>query len=511
MAPFARSVAVASWSTLRVVADLVRIPRVPILSTGTYQLSTGEFTFTAEDLVAAAQAPATDPAVHWPRIKIDGLGDSFDPAAHGGEPAFGRVENLEVDGETLYGDYLVPPALAAVIDWAYPSRSIEGAPGSVFGPTATGRTHELIITAVALLGVDLPGVSTLPDLMEVLAQFSGEAEPEPITVMATVQAPPEPIASRVAGAVGVRAGLDQELVRRRFFDAAENGAEGFPIPEGETGWDLWIRSLRFDDDGAPFLVVEAWESGRLYRYSFAVSGNDVSFTLIGEVVEQYVAASAAGRRSPVAVWASRDDSRAVMANQEANSGMTEEQRRLLAAANGLDPDSATEADIMAAAQTAADARQAQAAGNEDNGGEGDTSGAEGEPEPIAAAARTTTVSAAQWQETQTRLAAAEAELQTRRESEQRAHRDGLIAAALADGRIAPSEREQWRTDLDDAPEATERILARLEPNRVPVQARGRTQGAEGENTGQADDAAHAQFMAGFGAKYRGEGVREVTA
>jgi hypothetical protein len=71
------------------------------------------------------------------------------------------VKIIVVDGETLYGDYVVPPGLAAVIDWAFPSRSIEGAPGSIMGPTATGRTHELTITAVALLGVDLPGVSTL--------------------------------------------------------------------------------------------------------------------------------------------------------------------------------------------------------------------------------------------------------------------------------------------------------------------------------------------------------------
>jgi hypothetical protein len=176
--------------TLRHVADLVRIPHIPLLSTGTYSLSTGEFTFTLEDLQAAAAAPANDPAVQWPRLKIDGLGDSFDPAAHGGEPAAGRIENMVVEGETLYGDYVVPPGLAAVIDWSFPSRSVEAVTGSMMGPTATGRTHELVITAVALLGVDLPGVSTLPDLMDVLATFSGEA-PGQAVVMATVERPSE--------------------------------------------------------------------------------------------------------------------------------------------------------------------------------------------------------------------------------------------------------------------------------------------------------------------------------
>jgi hypothetical protein len=493
------------------VADLVRIPRVPILSTGTYSLSSGEFTFTAEDLQAAAAAPANDPAVQWPRIKIDGLSDSFDPLAHGGEPAFGRVENMVVDGETLYGDYVIPPGLAAVVDWAFPSRSVEGAPASVMGPTATGRTHELVITAVALLGVDLPGVSTLPDLMDVLATFGGVQQPETVAVMATVgrdtsnpQALEAPSPRETPREV--RAGLDQELVRRRFFDLADAGDESLPVPDGERGYDLWIRSLRFDDDGAAFLVVEAWESGRLYRYGFTVAGNEVSFDLKGEVVEQYVAASAAGRRASVAVWATRDDSRAVMAGTGGENGMTPEQIAALAAGYGLDPATATEADIMAAANAAAEARAAEeSAGAAEN--ETETEAVE-EPVAVAAAAseRTRTVSAAQWDETQSRLAAAEARLAEREQAETRTHRDGLIAAALRDGRIAPSERDQWRGDLDAAPDVTERILASLTPNRIPVVARGVDQ-QEGVNGGNAEQA-HEQFMAGFGGSRRAK--REVN-
>jgi len=492
------------------MAELVRIPRVPILSTGTYALSTGEFTFTAEDLQAAASAPATDPAVQWPRVRIAGFSDSFENSDHGGEPAFGRVENLEVDGETLYGDFLVPPGLAAVIDWAYPARSIEGAPGSVYGPTATGRTHELLITAVALLGVDLPGVSTLPDLMDVLAEFGGDAQPEQVAVMATV-ASQEDMAVRELPPPrdAIRAGLDQELVRRRFFDAAENGADDFPIPEGERGWDLWIRSLRFDDDGQAFLVVEAWESGRLYRYSFAVSGNDVTFALVGEVAEQYApVAAGARRRAPVAVWATRDESRAVMANS-GGDGMTPEQIAALAAGYGLNPETATEADIMAAAQAAADARAAEAAAASEATGDeaGEGQGAETRtPEPVAAAAdRTVVVTREQHEQQQREIAELRAESRERREREARTHRDGLIAAALQDGRIAPSEREQWRSDLDDAPEATERILARLEPNRIPVKARGVDQ-QDGVNSGANDDAGHKAFMAGYGQRYRKQEV-----
>jgi hypothetical protein len=483
------------------VADLVRIPRVPLLSTGTYSLSTGEFTFTLEDLQAAAAAPANDPAVQWPRLKIDGLGDSFDPTAHGGEPAAGRIENMVVDGETLYGDYVVPPGLAAVIDWSFPSRSVEAITGSMMGPTATGRTHELVITAVALLGVDLPGVSTLPDLMDVLATFSGDA-PEQAMVMATVERPSSERVEPVDTSRAIRAGLDQELVRRRFFDLADSGDETLDVPEGERGWDLWIRSLRFDDNGEPFLVVEAWESGRLYRYGFTVAGNDVNFTLGGEVVEQYVAASAAGRRAPVAVWASRDESRAVMASRGGDVGMTDEQRRALAAGYGLDPETATEADIMAAATAAAEARAADPPPEPTP---------EPEPEPVPVAASLPAgVSAIDTEELAAIRRDREALAELRAERAQ-AQRDSVIAAALAEGRFAPSRREHYERAWQADPEGTRHLLTASEsdgglaPNTIPVQARG-VERQEGVNAG-GDEQAHEQYMRGFG---RPKAAREVN-
>jgi hypothetical protein len=497
---------VADVLTLRHVADLVRIPHIPLLSTGTYSLSTGEFTFTLEDLQAAAAAPANDPAVQWPRLKIDGLGDSFDPAAHGGEPAAGRIENMVVEGETLYGDYVVPPGLAAVIDWSFPSRSVEAVTGSMMGPTATGRTHELVITAVALLGVDLPGVSTLPDLMDVLATFSGEA-PGQAVVMATVERPSERV-EPVDASRAIRAGLDQELVRRRFFDLADQGAEDLPIPDGERGYDLWIRSLRFDDDGVPFLVVEAWESGRLYRYGFDVSGNDVTFALAGEVVEQYVTASAgAERRAPVAVWASRDESRAVMANRGGDVGMTDEQRRALAAGYGLDPDTATETDIMAAATAAAEARQADPPEPTPE----PEQVPEPEPVPVAASQLPAGVVAIDAEE----LAALRQGAQTANTlaaERARTDRDSVLMAAMSQGRFAPARREHYERAWQADPEGTRHLLTASEadgglaPNTIPVQARG-VERQEGVNAGEGDDTNHEQYMRGFG---RPKAAREVN-
>jgi hypothetical protein len=78
------------------------------------------------------------------------------------------------------------------------------------------------------------------------------------------------------------------------------------------------------------------------------------------------------------------------------------------------------------------------------------------------------------------------------EAQTREHRDGVIAAAVGDGRIAPSERETWRTELDNAPEATERLLASMPANRVPVHERGVQPSLE---AGATPDAEHEAYMA----------------
>src|SRR4051794_37791266 len=136
-----------------------------------YPLASGPRTFAEEDLRAAAEAFATDPAVKAPRIKIDALARAWglDPDAHGGEPAFGWFDNLTVasGGQELVADAHVPEWLAGAMQGALPSLSIEGTPPGWESPT--GRRHDLVITAVALLGTEWPGCTTLDDFRELLA------------------------------------------------------------------------------------------------------------------------------------------------------------------------------------------------------------------------------------------------------------------------------------------------------------------------------------------------------
>jgi hypothetical protein len=438
--------------------EIVTRADVPILRVGTFPLSTGEHTFTEEDLKAAADALATDPAIKAPRAKIDSVEKALglDPATHGGEPAFGYFDNLHVtgDGQELLADYHGPRAVVEAMEWAYPSLSVEGGPHT----SATGRTHDLVISAVALLGIHWPGVTTLDDFTEFLAEGP--------KIEKTENAPDEVLAVVAARAAPIAASLDQETVRQRLYEAIDGG--DLDLPDGVKGYSLWIRSLRFDDAGKPYAKVTDEDTGRLYRVDFAVKGSEVTFSEFVEIVEQDVPVAAAARPlAPIAVWATREQSRALASQQPTNTEdsdtMTDEQRRALAPKYGLDPDTATEAEVIAAAIAA--------------------------PDPAAEA----TPPAAKTPEipegfsivddatlNELREGAGLAVAASRRE--QRADRDATISAAITAGKIPPARREafeaMWGDPTSDDPakrigdpEGARQLLAKLAPGLVPVDER----------------------------------------
>lgn len=462
--------------------ETITIPDVPLVETGTYELSTGPATFTEEDLRAAVAALA-DPAVKVPRVKVDGLAASFDPAAHGGEPALGRVDNLRVteDGQTLLGDLVVPAWLGESLDLFYPARSIEGMQG---WESPTGKRHDLVISAVALLGVDLPGVSTLEDLQELMS--ANGPTPKPQEVLARMPARP----GRVA------AGLDQDLVRRRFYEWIEGGdAE---LPEGTTAWGMWVRSLRFDDSGTPYLKVDAEDVGRLYRVDFKVSGAEVTFDGFTEVVEQDVAVAAsaapAGSARTLAAWSSREESRRVLATattptEEGNVPLDlDALRQRLGLAADADEDAIN-------AALAADPAPAN-----DNPGDEPEEQPAGEPALPVAASRgaapegVVMIDAEELARLRSGAETAQ-ELQARMAREER---DRVLAAAMQEGRFPPSRREHYERAWASDPEGTRTLLTApedqggLAPNTVPVAARAAQPSGEAGGT---EDADHEAYMA----------------
>lgn len=234
------------------IGKLVNVEDVEIVQTGIeYPLSTGPATFTTDDL-ADAVASQDDPAIKAPRLRLghSGLNDP----AWDGEPAIGTLGNLRLaqSGHTIVGDYVgIPEWLADVLPSAYPARSIDGAIGV---ETNTGHNWRLVITDLALLGVQWPGVSTLDDIK---ALYSKDG-PENVTVYTTVE-------ELAAGMTTVQARTDVDDVRRQYYQTLDSS---------QYWW--WVRSQYYNPDE---LIVEDEESGELYRVPFTTDSNgEASFS-----------------------------------------------------------------------------------------------------------------------------------------------------------------------------------------------------------------------------------------
>lgn len=140
--------------------ELVTIRDVELAAVGDWPTEKGWGRFTADDLAAMAVHAARTEGF-TPRIKL-GHGAS----GIGAVPAWGRVENVRVEGDKLLGDLThVPSTLAAVMPSALPGRSIEAVRGR---KDTDGSTIPMVMTGLALLGVEEPAISSLADLHAVM-------------------------------------------------------------------------------------------------------------------------------------------------------------------------------------------------------------------------------------------------------------------------------------------------------------------------------------------------------
>lgn len=267
-------------------AALASIPGVELAQAGTWQLSTGETTITRDDLAAAVGA-VDCPAVRNPSLKLGHVDPRFD-----GEPAVGWVGSLRLvdDGNTLTGDYRgVPAWLADIMASAYPDRSIEGVRDF---RCQIGHTHPLVITAVALLGVAMPGIGTLDSLQDVANLYqvaaSDSSGGEPVTTTIAgggPMPPPQPDSPQPAE---LAAGVSSEDVRRRYYEQA--------------GYTRWICEIQLD----PLqLIVMDDSTGGYYRVPVTTAGDEIGFDEAVAVAVEYVDKPA---KMAAAVYASRADS-----------------------------------------------------------------------------------------------------------------------------------------------------------------------------------------------------------
>lgn len=450
--------------------QLVTIPNVELVSVGVWNASTGPVEFTPEHLQAAIAALA-DPAVHAPRLRIGHTPGNIPPEESAGgfaeQPAFGRFTNLRLgdNGATIVADAVgVPAWLAAILPAAFPSRSIE----AYFDvTTAAGRTHDMVITSVALLGVSMPACETLEDLRLAFGAEMPDGVELQFTGDRVAASRGEPMPERVSASV-------------TYGDMRTSFYNDFATQESGRYW-WWI----YDTVLSPPTVIANDDEDGLWATAYTVAGDTIEWGEPVEVRVQYVekatgkvAASrpadeslqsfrceyvAAGARlaaapaePPFTAASSRPADRVRAAN-DTNERSSDVDISTLR--EQLEMPDATDDEVIAAATERLSTSPS---------GEGD------EPEIPESDApqndKTETVDKAQLEQMRedARLGR-EARL-----SQVRAEADRLCDDAVKDGRIAPASRASWRTAIlpDDATELVQtevEALAKLAKGRVPVE------------------------------------------
>jgi hypothetical protein len=494
--------------TLPTAAPLARLADIELIHTGTWDLSSGPCTFTADDLRAAV-ASQDCPAVRRPILKLGHVDPRFD-----GEPAVGYVANLATDAaaHTLRGDYAgMPGWLGDVLASAFPDRSIEGTYDFV---CQLGHTHPFVVTAVALLGVTPPGVGTLASLQDIAELYgvrdvaaatttNEAAQHVAVTITAAKEATtmPHPNPRKVAATASV------EDVRRAFYDS----------PAGQS-WNTWIEEIQLD----PLqLIVIDDATGQRTRVPVTVDPSKdgaeaVTFADAVPVIIRYqdTAAEPVGvAASARVVWASRRESRGGIAAAASPAGLVEELtlsvedhdtiNKLLGLGPATDgpliietlrpitdaldsictllgvPTDSEPPTIVEALKEVLDEQVTASA----DSGSVTASGARGRDIPADAVVLDAGTYGALVSAAKARDGLAADSLRQRRQ--------GIIEAAVRDGRIPPASRQHWATLLESDP-AGETTLASLPKGLVPLDAIGHS--GSGVTASSASDQLYSQIF-----------------
>ena len=471
------------------MTELVSIPRVPLIETGIdWPASTGPVTFTEGQLRAAAEAPYNDQAVKLPRLRFGHTGAGTSPtqsADHKFEqPCVGKFINLRVEdeGNTLYADLVgVPKWLGAILPTAYPNRSVE----AFFGvSTNTGKQHDMIITSVALLGENLPGVQTLDDLEYLFSDEPTEwidaltAD----TKVAASQTQPggDPIPQQ-----RVAASVDTGDVRSAFYEqvATEDS--------GRYWW--WLHQMYLD----PTVVIAEDEAMEYWLVPYSASTSGVEF---GEPVQVFiqwvekdsgkVAASVklpTEFGQPSQVWASAEESRPEgrnKNNQETKMGVNIPNLRTALGLSETDlPDDATEEQVNAALEAHASKPDDKPEDEPEIDDDDDESGDDDEPTGTQASkGNVIQVDREVWEQTR---AGAQAGMELRHERD-RADNEAFLSTALRKGKISPATKASYLKQMNgpkndgNGPAKAEirSMIEELPEGVLPVTEEGHSGGAD---------------------------------
>lgn len=457
---------------------LKTIPNITLIETGTWQASTGEVTFTTQDLLAAVDA-LQDPAVKQPRLRFGhtkpGVSISASAGGFDSQPCVGKFTNLRVeeDGTKLVGDLVgVPAWLADILPIAYPNRSVE----AYFEVnTSTGKHHGMIVASVAVLGEELPAVQTLEDLQVLFSEEGPDWVQE-------LEYEGDMVAASMGGGdgipVSVRASVDVADVRSAFYD------EVATEDSGRYWW--WIHQVYID----PTVVIADDEQGDFWLIPYTAKGNTVEFAEPVKVFIQWVetdSGKVAAQASTVnlpeqfgmadAVFASAAASRPADRQSAWNTKNKEARATVpidtatLAKHLGLSEDASEEqinAALAAKAQeaeendedeTTEDEVDETETGDDDDDTEGDDAQLSADAQRVAEELKASgqVVDVEQYKKDREFIAKARAK-----------ERDDFIGDAVKAGKIPPSRKAHYLSLMEKDEKGTKEFINKLEAGVVPV-------------------------------------------
>jgi len=462
------------------------IPNIEVLEVGEdWHASTGDFTVTPKHLIAAVAA-MDDPGVRAPILKLGHTDERFNGNGDG-QPSFGRLTNLHVseNGMTLLGDLTgVPSWLAAALPTAYPRRSFEG----FFNYTsATGKKHDLAITALSLLGEEYPAITTLEDIRAVF----GAESIEDVQMVAAASGDGDyftatPLEEVMAKKVNASVGPDE--IRRAYYK--------------QLGDDAWIHRIEF----TPAQVIVEADNGTLYRIPYSVDAENVAFGEGTQVELAYIdttGIAAKGQKESV-VFSSQAESTAITLSNNAKE--TQEGDSMTPAqleAIGLKAD-ATEDDIakrlsaLVTLETQPPVTDPGKEGTEipgtevtpDESAPGADPNVDKKPVTVPTVPNPEVVPVEKTVLEGLKVAASRADVLWAQE--QTRTRDQVLASAINAGKFPPARKEHWAKAYDADPEGVKATIAGLADGLVPL-----TEVGHGEDTQVSATAAEDAYLFSF--------------
>lgn len=444
---------------------IITVPDVEICQTGIeYPLMSGPWTPTEEDLLHAVQSQ-DDPAIQSPRVGLGHIDPRFNNPEFDGQPAFGKVTSLRLanQNQTLVGDFVVPEWIGELMPIAWPSRSLEAARGV---ETVTGHKWNVVLTSVKLLGIMLPGITTIDDI----PLMYGTTTPEGVELSEEIKAVQEQIAASKGG--------DMRLGRKGKVDAAVNVEDVRRVYYSEELTDdqywWWIRAIEADKGQ---LIVDN-DDGQLFRVSYNVKGDEVTFAEPVEVKVRYEDVKAGAGALVAGMVAENDE--AIVYGSRAESrpetqGGGEVDGVQLRSSLGLAA-TASDAEVTARIQElTANADPGGGDGGDGGDGDGDGDGDEGKEGATTPPAEPATPPAQPEPGTEATVtldAGTFARVKKLLDDNATNEKKDTISSALTAGKFPPARKSYWEAYWDRDPDGAKQALASLEPGLVPVNERG---------------------------------------